>query len=193
MQRKIWIRNLAVVLSLWAGGTTLGFGFTAHVAPTSDAAPRAAVTEAVGGSRPVGRDLFFGILGRNLAVYAWLLCGLVSLGISTVVVTAFNGILLGQTLAIASAGGTSAGSIAWLILPHGLLEVSAFVVAAALGILGPRLARAWLSNEARLKAECRQLVRLWPIASVGAAALMVAAGIETYVTLPLAQSLEVGR
>ena len=116
-----------------------------------------------------------------------------SLGISTVVITLFNGIHLGQTLALAGAAGASATSVAWLTLPHGVLEVSAFLVAAALGILGPRLARAWLSNEGRIGSECRQLARLWPVATLGAVALVVAAGIETYITVPLAESQSASR
>ena len=194
MERRIWIRNLTVALALWVGGATLGFGVAARVAPeTVEALPKAATVETAKVSSLAGRELYFGILGRNLAVYAWLLCGLVSLGISTVVVTLFNGIHLGQTLALATTAGASATSMAWLILPHGVLEVSAFLVAAALGILGPRLARTWLSNEGRIGAECRDLARLWPIAALGAAALVVAAGVETYITVPLAESHGVGR
>ena len=190
-----WIRNLAIALALWAAGTLLGYGVATHVAATSaDALPKATTaTTPNAHSPPVGRELYFGILGRNLAVYAWLLCGLVSLGISAVVVTLFNGIHLGQTLGLAATAGTPATSIAWLLLPHGVLEVCAFLVAAALGILGMRLARAWLSNDPRLGAECRRLARLWPVACLGAAALAVAAGIETYVTVPLAESQGVGR
>ena len=185
MERRLWIRNLAVALALWVGGALLGFGVAAQVASTTTEAPPKAA-EAAKPSGPSGRELYFGILGRNLAVYAWLLCGLVSLGISTVAVTLFNGVHLGQTIALAAATGTSATSVAWLILPHGVLEVSAFLLAAALGMLGPRLAHAWLSNDGRFGAQCRQLARLWPIATLGAVALVVAAGIETYITVPLA-------
>ena len=193
MDRKSWIRNLAIALAMWAGGATLGFGYANHVAHASFDVPTEASAEAPTSAGPAGRELYFGILGRNLAVYAWLLCGLVSLGVSTVVVTLFNGIHLGQTVALAGAAGASGSSVAWLILPHGVLEVSAFLVAAALGILGPRLARAWLSNEGHVAAECRQLGRLWPIATLGAVALVIAAGIETYITVPLAESLGMSR
>ncbi len=194
MDHKSWIRNLAIALALWAGGAMLGFGFTTQVAPTShEALPKAAAADAATTSGPVGGKLYFGILGRNLAVYGWLLCGLVSLGISTVVVTLFNGVHLGQTIALAATAGAPATSIARLLLPHGVLEVSAFLVAAAVGILGLRLGRAWLSNEVRLGAQCRQLARLWPVASLGAVALAFAAGIETYVTVPLAESRGLGR
>lgn len=194
MERRLWIRNLALALALWVGGATLGFGVAAQVTPaTIENLPKAAAAETANASMPAGLELYFGILGRNLAVYAWLLCGLVSLGVSTVVVTLFNGIHLGQTLALAGTAGASATSMAWLILPHGVLEVSAFLIAAALGILGPRLARTWLSNDGRIGVECRQLARLWPYAALGAVALVVAAGIETYVTVPLAETQGVGR
>lgn len=193
MDRKSWIRNLTIALAMWAGGASLGFGYSNHVAAASFDVPMEAGTETAKSTSPTDRELYFGILGRNLAVYAWLLCGLVSLGISTVVVTLFNGIYLGQTLALAGATGVSATSVAWLILPHGVLEVSAFLIAAALGILGPRLARAWLSSGDHIGAECRRLVRLWPVAALGALALVVAAGIETYVTVPLAEAQGVSR
>lgn len=194
MDRRLWIRNIAVALALWVGGATLGFGVAAQVAPNAvESLPKAATAATANASGPTGRELYFGILGRNLAVYVWLLCGVVSLGISTVAVTLFNGIHLGQTIALAAMAGTSATSVAWLILPHGVLEVSAFLVAAALGMLGPRLAHAWLSNDGRLGAKCRRLARLWPIATLGAATLVVAAGVETYVTVPLAEWLGAGR
>ncbi|MDE0691550.1 MAG: stage II sporulation protein M [Gammaproteobacteria bacterium] len=194
MDRRLWIRNIAVALALWVGGATLGFGVATQVAPkTVEALPKAATATTANASGPTGRELYFGILGRNLAVYAWLLCGVVSLGISTVAVTLFNGVHLGQTIALAAATGTSATSVAWLILPHGVLEVSAFLVAAALGMLGPRLAHAWLSNDGRFGAKCLQLARLWPIATLGAATLVAAAGVETYVTVPLAGWLGAGR
>lgn len=204
MERNLWIRNLAIALTLWASGSLLGFGFATHV-KTDDgkqAQPSATVEETssaplpaapIKPTGPAGIDLYLGILGRNLAVYAWLLCGLVSFGISAVVITLFNGIHLGQTLGLAAAQGAEARLMAWLILPHGVLEVSAFLIAAALGILGPRLARTWLSNDGRIGAECRQLARLWPYAALGAVALVVAAGIETYFTVPLAESQGVGR
>jgi len=192
MDRRLWIRNIAVALALWVGGATLGFGVATQIAPTAvEALPKAAT--AANASGPTGRELYFGILGRNLAVYVWLLCGVVSLGISTVAVTLFNGIHLGQTIALAAIAGTSATSVAWLILPHGVLEVSAFLVAAALGMLGPGLAHVWLSNDGRLGEKCRQLARLWPIATLGAVALVVAAGVETYITVPLAGWLGAGR
>ena len=199
MERNLWIRNLAIAVTLWTSGSLLGFGFATHARSNehNQRQPIAAIEEAnepsvpaapIKQASPVGKDLYFGILGRNLSVYAWLLCGLVSLGISTVVVTLFNGIYLGQTLGIASASGAEARSMAWLLLPHGILEVSAFLLAAAVGILGLRLARVWLTKPTLLPVEMRGVVRLWPVAALGAAALVVAAGIETFVTVPLAQS-----
>lgn len=193
MDRKSWIRNLGIALAMWAGGATLGFGFANHVAHTSFDVPMEASAEAPKSAAPSGQELYFGILGRNLAVYAWLLCGLVSLGISTVVVTLFNGIYLGQTLGLAAAHGAEARTLAWLILPHGILEVSAFLLAAAVGVLGFRLAHVWLSEPTRLSVELRGVAHLWPMAVLGAAALVVAAGIETYITVPLAESQGVSR
>lgn len=206
LSARFWAATLAAVVGCWCIGAAAGLGYTLTNQP---AASPEAVTHPDGGdaglqsaaspprfaaaqpsSRPTGTDLFFRILGRNLSVYAWLLCGVACLGISTVVVLLFNGIHFGQIVGLALAAGATARSVAWLTVPHGVLELAAFFLAGCVGILGPRLAMAWFRHRGGLGGELRRLVQLWPLTLAGAAAVALAAAIEAFVTLPLAQGAE---
>ena len=207
MPARFWAVSLVVVVGCWALGAAVGLGFSVSNRPAApsgvplphvDAPGDADQAQAAGtprpaasGPRPTGKELYFGILGRNLSVYVWLLSGVACLGISTVVVLLFNGIHFGQIVGFALGAGATARSIAWLTAPHGILELSAFFLAASVGILGPRLAMAWFGQRDGFGGELRSLIRLWPLTLAGAVAVALAAAIEAYVTLPLARSMEV--
>ena len=121
--------------------------------------------------------LVFFILGRNSAVYLWLLAGLLSAGTVTFVVLAYNGIQLGLTIGLALQAGMPGRLLAELILPHGVLEVGAFCIAGAVGFQGLRLGTWSRHGWGFVKA-----LRLGWVLAFGAGALTCAAAIEAYVT-----------
>lgn len=185
-----WARSIALSTAIWATGAIVGAWAVGHAKTlaTDRSAPEAPLDAALldPAGDPGGASLYFGILGRNLAVYLWLLCGVASAGLSTVAVLAFNGVALGQTAAVAIELGMSTETMLWLLLPHGTPEFGAFLVAGAIGLQGPGLLRDWFNNGRAGGV----LTALWRPAVAGALALVAAAGIETGLTVPLAQSMQ---
>jgi len=179
---------LASIAILTAGGA---FGGWAASETSPRAAPpvdRPAAIQAFRdrASSQAAERYFLTILTSNLAVYAWLLMGIVSGGLTTVAILTFNGILIGQAAVVATQLGASGITLALLSLPHGVPELAAFVLASAVGLQGPALIRAWLRH-----ANGTELLRsLWRPALLGLPLLAAAAGIEVRVTLPLALSVE---
>ena len=74
------------------------------------------------------------LFANNLEACIMLFLGGASFGILTMVILSLNGIVIGAITEIIS-HGHSAIFIAAAILPHGIFEVPAFIIAAALGFL----------------------------------------------------------
>ena len=123
-------------------------------------------------------ELFVFILGRNSAVYLWLLAGLLSVGAVTFMVLAYNGVQLGLSIGMALQAGMPGRLLAELLLPHGVLEVGAFFIAGAVGFQGLRLGCLSRHGWQFVKA-----LRLGSVLVFGAGALTCAAAIEAYVTI----------
>ena len=178
---------------IWGAGTVGGGWVTAQV--DQFAVPDAVNLAAAGQASPdeqrnfAPHSLYAGILGRNLAVYLWLSIGVFSAGLTTMAILAFNGFALGQAATAATKLGMPIETVFKLLLPHGVPELGAFLIAGAIGLQGPALLRAWWRNERTGKL----LGRLWRPVLFGALMLAVAAGIEVWVTLPLARSMASAR
>ena len=134
---------------------------------------------------PTGWQLFGFILRRNVTVFLMLLLGVVSAGLVTVVVLLGNGLAIGQLIGFAGASGMSRVDVAHLLLPHGVLEMGALCVAGAVGLQGFRLAIGISTIDRR---SFRSL-RLGVVLVFGLGALAMAAGIEAFVTVEIAESL----
>ena len=74
------------------------------------------------------------LFANNLEACILLFLGGASFGILTVLILSLNGIVIGAITEIIS-HGHSAIFIAAAILPHGIFEIPAFILAAALGFL----------------------------------------------------------
>ena len=200
MERIVWVRAFALAGLVWLGGMAIGFwvvdwasGLPAEMIElpqellrNADVVKAANAEHAIAEKSPLHVFLF--ILGRNLGVYLWLLAGLLSAGAITFLVLLFNGIILGQTVGLAVWHGISPGTIGDLLLPHGVLELGTFCIAGAVGFQGPRLLREWSRHGwAAVKA-----LRLGVVLAFGAAALMVAAGVEAVLVKDLAQLANAG-
>ncbi|MYE83927.1 MAG: stage II sporulation protein M [Gammaproteobacteria bacterium] len=185
MALRDWVGGLTMSTAIWITGTGIGI-LAVPEGPTSAPSQGAWTTEAHSPSTPRTEEhfrLFTGILGRNLAVYLWLLCGLVSGGLTTVAVLTFNGVLFGHTTGAAIGMGIPAVHLAWLLLPHGIPEIGTFLVAGAIGVRGTRLVAGWMAGSHAPG----PFSAIWRPAVWGALVLAGAAAIEVRVTVPLAE------
>ena len=137
------------------------------------------------GAEPTGWELFAFILRRNMTVFLMLLLGVVSAGLVTIVVLLGNGLAVGQLIGFARFSGMSLGDVAYLLLPHGVLELGALCVAGAVGLKGIRVA---LGIRAIERISFRSL-RLGTVLIFGLGALAAAAGVEAFVTVEIAESM----
>lgn len=188
MPRLRWALAFGLAAAVWAAGMVAGAALAeqaeewnaedAHPALVHAPSEQAELVQVGEKAQSSNGRLFLFILGRNTAVYVWLLAGLLSAGAVTFVVLFYNGLQLGLTIAIARQNGMPAGAVTDLLLTHGVLEVGAFFVAAAVGFQGFRLALGW----ARSRRESLKTLRLAWVALFGMCALTGAAAIETFVT-----------
>jgi stage II sporulation protein M len=77
-------------------------------------------------------DMFAKLLANNLEACIMLFLGGASFGILTLGILGLNGIVIGSVTEIVSQGH-SATFIAAALLPHGIFEIPAFIIAGALG------------------------------------------------------------
>ena len=188
MPTTSWIRNLTIALAIWCGtgvaGTWLGAalgGGTPQVAQPFEARTFLTAEE----PPPNRAHQSFGIFARNFAVYALLLAGMVSGGLTTVFTLAFNGFLMGNMFGVASTVDIPIKAGVWLLAPHGVLELPLLFLAGAIGLQGPAAALAWI----RGNAPPWQSRRILFTALTGIPLLAVAAAIEGYLTIPIARAV----
>jgi stage II sporulation protein M len=132
-------------------------------------------------------NLVMGIFTNNLTASAVALFGGLLLGLGPFVVVVSNGFLLGYILiATPALSGqsfvSSLGIVVLGILPHGILEIPAFLLAAALGL---RLGIEWLKKEnygRRIEVLRGNFLKVLVAIPAIALLLFVAALIEVYVT-----------
>ena len=184
MSIKAWIGHAAVALALLCATAVAGAQLSAPAASEPQDAPKIQAQEYLDNVSPKAghAQLSLGIFARNLTVYLLLLGGLACAGITTIFVLAFNGFMIGQILVVAHGAGVAPDVLAWVILPHGLLELGCLLFAAAIGLRGPALLAAWANGKS-----ASHPVKLLRMAAAGCAALAVAALIEAYWTIPIAR------
>ena len=196
-----WTAPFALAWLVWLGGMAIGFamvdwmsGLPAQMTTVPEALVERMQAEAAaenGDRAPLARgneaSHFLFIFGRNFSVYLWLLAGLLSAGVVTFMVLLWNGVSLGQTIGFALWQGLPPTALAELLLPHGMLELGAFCIAAAVGFQGFRLVRGQLRGRQAVKA-----LRLVPVMVFGVVALAAAAAVEAVVTADLARSAGAG-
>lgn len=133
------------------------------------------------------------IMTNNIRVTFLAFAGGMLLGVGTVLVLLQNGVLLGALAGLAVGAGNGSPFFE-LIVPHGLLELSCIVVAAAAGlrIAGAIIAPGYRSRGDALRTEARAAVQM----VVGTSAWLVVAGlVEGFFTparLGLGPALVVG-
>lgn len=188
MKRLRWVSAFALAAVVWSAGLVAGHAVAAKAETVSLTAAEQAALAAASPAPEQPREqsmetrskwaTFVYILGRNSAVYIWLLAGLCSVGAVTFAVLAYNGVQLGITVGLALQAGVPGGQLVDLLLPHGVLEMGAFFIAGAVGFQGARLG-AW----SRHGWDFVKSLRLGSVLVFGLAALTCAAAVEAFVTL----------
>lgn len=188
MKRLRWVSAFALAAVVWSAGLVAGHAVAAKaetvILTAAEQAALAAASPALEQPREQPMEArskwatFVYILGRNSAVYIWLLAGLCSVGAVTFAVLAYNGVQLGITIGLALQAGVPGGQLVDLLLPHGVLEMGAFFIAGAVGFQGARLG-AW----SRHGWDFVKSLRLGSVLVFGLAALTCAAAVEAFVTL----------
>jgi len=179
-----------VLTALWAlsdPGAAIGLvpsAYRAAADPHVRHLPEALTTQA---------GLASGIYTHNIAVTFLLFASGLTLGLGTLWLLAYNGVLLGTLAGLTIQAGTFSVFVRYIV-PHGLLELSCISIA---GLAGLRLARALIEpglapRSSALGAEARGAVAM----VLGTAPWLVVAGLtEGFVTpraLPLGYAVLVG-
>lgn len=127
------------------------------------------------------QSLFVNILVNNVIVWGILVLGGIVLAIPTILNITFNGLLFGITLSLGSEVGPA--TLALFILPHGIVEIPALLIACAAGLKIPheliRYARGTKEHILYVR-DVRDALYLAGLSVVG---ILVAAWIESTITI----------
>jgi stage II sporulation protein M len=124
-------------------------------------------------------DMFAKIFANNLEACVLLFLGGASLGILTIFIMSLNGIVIGAIMEFVSRDHTPL-FVAAAILPHGIFEIPAFILAGALGILlAQSLIAEWYGRE-DTAAAARRFGRLFVLYVLPLVA--IAAYVEAFIT-----------
>ncbi|MBX0285945.1 stage II sporulation protein M [Haloarcula salinisoli] len=176
-----WLRLYVPVAALVLGVSTVA-GFLLGSAVPVESLP----TTEGGGTGPFPALTTVDLAVNNLTALVALSLGAVSLGLVTVLGLVLNGLLIGVVVGIA-VQQVDPLVVAMLILPHGVLEIPALLVASAVGLRFGRLTVRYIRGlEERLLTR-RDLREAGWLLLCSALLIVVAAYIEANLTLELAE------
>ncbi|QZA33744.1 stage II sporulation protein M [Hydrogenibacillus sp. N12] len=147
------------------------------------------------GVLPSGSELFIRILLSNLLAVVFAIAGGVVFGLIPLWSAVLNGALIGFLLAkTAEQGFSPVAMFVYGILPHGLFELPAMILAAAYGlVIGGAVIRSLVGGvvgrrDDRFSAGWRAIAgAFWPTIVAIVSLLIVAAAVESFVTVPLVE------
>jgi stage II sporulation protein M len=173
---------VAVGALLLVVGALVGFAVGTFV-------PADVLTGAAGDSGFLPAEITFTyILGNNLVAVTVMLLGAVSVGTLTVFALLLNGFVVGFVVELALREA-SALEVVLLIAPHGVLEIPAILLVAAIGLrFGHRTYRYLRGREKRLLTS-REIKEAGVLYLAAVVLIVVAAWIEANYTLAIAESL----
>lgn len=134
LPRAFPLKNtLVVTILLFIVAMLVGWVGTAHTPAIGEQLMEVFEKE-VAGQITVGDpvDMCVKLLANNLEACIMLFLGGASFGILTLFILGLNGLVIGSVTEIVSQGH-SAAFIAAALLPHGIFEIPAFIIAGALG------------------------------------------------------------
>jgi len=179
---------------LWIAGATLGAIVASHVLQLPHDAPIPAqaiksVHDEVVAYRvvPTQTVLLGRILRRNATVFLVMLGGLVTFGATSVLATLVTSWSLGWLAIGARIAGTPLWAIVLVTIPHGVLEMIAFVIAASIGLEGWSILSLGATETVSGLRQSRHAVMGWLV--VGTMCLVGAAWLESTITRGLVLTL----
>ena len=176
-----WLRLYVPVAALVLGVSTVA-GFL-----LGSAVPVASLPTVDGGATgPFPPLTTVDLAVNNLVAMLALLLGAVSLGLVTILGLVLNGLLIGAVVGIA-VQQVDPLVVALLIVPHGLLEIPALLVASAVGLRFARLTVRYIRGLEDTLVTRRDLRGAGWLVVVSALLILVAAYIEANLTLELAE------
>jgi len=178
-----WLRGyVPAATALFAVSIAIGFLLGTQV-------PAELLQSEAGGSPFFPDEITFGtILVNNLIAITVTLLGVVSIGLFSGFVLVLNGIVVGAVVQIAM-GEVSALTVFVLIAPHGIVEIPAILLVAAIGFRFGHRTYLYIrgrADELVTSQEIREAAVLYAVAVV---MIVVAAWIEAEVTLRLAEQV----
>jgi len=127
-----------------------------------------------------------GLAINNLTAMLVMLLGAVSLGLMTVLALVINGLLIGAIVGIAVQRIAPVVILA-LIVPHGVLEIPALLIASAVGLRFARLTVRYIRGLEEELVTRRDLREAGWLVAVSAVLIIVAAYIEANLTIEIAE------
>ena len=181
-----WLRLYLPVAALVLGASTVA-GFLLGSAVPIGSLP------AAGGSAssPFPALTTVDLAVNNLVAMVALSLGAVSLGLVTLFGLVLNGLLVGAVVGIA-VQQVNPLVVALLILPHGVLEIPALLVASTVGLRFARLTVRYIRGLEETLVTRRDLREAGWLMAFSAVLILVAAYIEANVTLMLAERVAGG-
>jgi stage II sporulation protein M len=177
-----WIRLYVPIATLVLVGSVVA-GFLLGSAVPVEALP---TTENPGGNGIFPPLTTVDIAVNNLVAMTVILFGAVSLGLVSVFALVLNGLLVGAVVGIAIQQLSPLVVLA-LLVPHGILEIPALLVAAAIGLRFGRLTVRYIRGLEAALVTARDLREAGWLVAVCAALIVVAAYIEANLTIAIAE------
>ncbi|PSP60626.1 stage II sporulation protein M [Halobacteriales archaeon QH_8_67_36] len=181
-----WLRLYLPVAALVLGAST-AVGFLLGSAVPIDSLPTAEGSA----SSPFPALTTVDLAVNNLVAMVALSLGAVSLGLVTLFGLVLNGLLVGAVVGIA-VQQVDPLVVALLILPHGVLEIPALLVASTVGLRFARLTVRYIRGLEETLVTRRDLREAGWLMAFSAVLILVAAYIEANVTLVLAERVAGG-
>ncbi len=128
------------------------------------------------------------ILNNNIFLIIQLITGSAVLGISTFGLLAYNGVVFGIILAN-SIENTSMVNVLALILPHGIFEIPAIIIAGAAGFKIPYEIIRYLLGEKGQPLTKEDIKEYLTLALISIILIVIAAWVEANITLKMAKAM----
>lgn len=162
----------ALSVVLFSGSLLVGY----HTTDVSAFTPEDDATRHLEREEPIQ------LITNNGFVLGLILLGAATLGITTFVNLSVNGLVLGNLIAISNAVGLTPIEISLLVVPHGVFEITAFLLGGAIGFRGPIAIIGYLRGDTEYFVTPGELQSILLISLTALALIVVAAIAEAWLT-----------
>lgn len=135
------------------------------------------------------KTTFFGVLSNNSFVLVLILAGCITFGLSALLLLFTTGAVLGNAIALAMDLGFGQMQIAVLVLPHGIIEIPAFIVAASTSIETSWRIIQYLAGNRDRPYTSEELWNRLGIVALCFVGIVVAAAVEAFIVFEYVEGL----